>query len=386
MNLKKRTVRRVLSIASLVLCMLLLLTACGTSAKTVSDQNGNCGDGVSYEYNATTKKLTIKGEGNMKDYASASEVPWHAYRTQIEKIAIDAGVKHIGDYAFYYCTGLKEVGIASTVLDSIGKNAFWMCSLLEQIALPESVTAIGDGAFAYCTQLEMFTVSALSSLGTGAFVGCTHLKSVSIGGTLTEIPSKTFMNCTALTSVAYPETVDADVEALKASGVFDNVPMDKVTFAVVKESASLTVEYVTKDGDKETVIETKVLGTYKKGESVTVAPVVLDGYILADGEKTVTVVMPGMDYTVKFFYTKNAVEETTESVETTAPAETGSNSGTNTKPAEKTPVIFLVVLVVLVAAIAVGAVLLVRSNNSITKDSQTVRKNGDDKNKKNKKK
>jgi hypothetical protein len=366
--------------------MLLLLTACGTPAASVTDRDGSCGDGVSYEYNATTKKLTIKGEGSMKDYASASEVPWHAYRTQIEKIAIDSGVKHIGDYAFYYCTGLKEVGIASTVLDSIGKNAFWMCSLLSEITLPESVAVIGDGAFAYCTQLEMFTVSALSSLGMGAFVGCTHLKSVSIGGTLTEIPPKTFMNCTALTSVVYPETVTADVEALKASDAFTNVPMDKVTFAVVKESASLTVEYVTKDGDQETVIDSKVLGTYKKGESVTVEPAVLEGYTLKDGEKTVTVVMPGMDYTVKFFYTKNAAEETTESVETTAPAETGSNSGTNTKPEEKTPVIFLVVLVVLLAAIAVGAVLLVRSNNSITKDSQTVRKNGDDKKGKNRKK
>lgn len=385
MNLKKRTVRRVLSIASLMLCVLLLLTACGTSAASVSDQNGNCGDGMSYEYNATTKKLTITGEGNMKDYASASEVPWHAYRTQIEKIAIGEGVKHIGDYAFYYCTSLKEVGIGSSALASIGKNAFWMCSVLDEINLPDSVAVIGEGAFAYCAQLEMFTVSALSSLGTSAFTGCSRLKNVSIGGTLTEIPEKAFMNCTALVSVAYPETVIADAEALKASDAFANVDVDKVAFAVVKESAVLTVEYVTKDGDKETVIETKVLGTYKKGESVTVAPAVLDGYILADGEKTVTVIVPGMDYTVKFLYTKNAVEEAPE---TSAPAETESGAAdtTETEPEEKTPVIFLVVLVVLVAAIAVGAVLLVRSNNSITKDSQTVRKNGDDKNKKNRKK
>ena len=41
----------------------------------------------------------------------------------VEKVIIPEGVEEIGDYAFYYCTNLKEIEIATTVA-KIGENAY----------------------------------------------------------------------------------------------------------------------------------------------------------------------------------------------------------------------------------------------------------------------
>ncbi len=60
--------------------------------------------------------------------------------------------KSIGDFAFEYCTSLKNITIPDSVT-SIGGWAFSSCDSLTSIQIPDSVTSIGSSAFSGCTSL-----------------------------------------------------------------------------------------------------------------------------------------------------------------------------------------------------------------------------------------
>ena len=72
--------------------------------------------------------------------------------TEITDLVIPEGVTRIGDWAFYYCSGLTSVTIPSGVV-TIGSNAFYSCSGLTSVTIPENVTGIGDWAFYNCSGL-----------------------------------------------------------------------------------------------------------------------------------------------------------------------------------------------------------------------------------------
>ncbi len=71
-------------------------------------------------------------------------------------IPTDGSVTNIGEYAFYWCTGLTSITIPDSVT-SIGDGAFSYCTGLTSITIPNSVTSIGDGAFSECTGLTSIT-------------------------------------------------------------------------------------------------------------------------------------------------------------------------------------------------------------------------------------
>lgn len=374
MKLKKKNVKTSLrGLLAVVLTLVLLSTvlvgcASSSASATAEDAAGTCGSGVEYSYSSTTKKLTISGSGDMTDYAKAEDAPWYSYRAAIEKIEIGENVKSIGDYAFYHCYAAEEAEIEATALTSIGKCAFWMCTVLEEIVVPETVTEIGDSAFAYCTTLTSVSVSNLSTLGASAFMGCTALEVASFDGAISAIPAKAFMNCTALTTVAYPDTVTASSIAEDA---FANVDMEKLSQSVVKSEATLTITYVDEAGAELAPSHTEVLA---KGTEYSVKTPELEGYTIPAGQETLSGIMPGADVTLKVVY-KTIASETTP-VETEDEAETTAepSGGTDEPKDNTTQIAFLVIFVVILVAIAVGAFLLFRSSKNVTKDSQTVRK------------
>ncbi len=65
------------------------------------------------------------------------------------------GVSEIGDYAFQYCTSLKNISIPSSVT-SIGENAFYGCSSLATAIIPQSVVNIGGFAFDNCNMVTVY--------------------------------------------------------------------------------------------------------------------------------------------------------------------------------------------------------------------------------------
>ena len=111
-------------------------------------------------------------------------------------------VTAIGDYAFYYCSGLTSVTIPNSVT-SIGDYAFYYCSGLTSVTIPNSVTSIGDRAFEYCSGLTSVTIgNSVTSIGSCAFAYCTSLISVTIPNSVTSIGSA-FVGCSRLTHVAF---------------------------------------------------------------------------------------------------------------------------------------------------------------------------------------
>ena len=97
--------------------------------------------------------------------------------------------------------GCKESIIPSSVTH-IGDSAFYGCSGLNSIDIPSSVTSIGKYAFAGCSSLSSIDISnAVISIGNWTFANCTGLSSITIPGSVTSIGSETFTNCSDLTSI-----------------------------------------------------------------------------------------------------------------------------------------------------------------------------------------
>jgi hypothetical protein len=88
--------------------------------------------------------LSIFGNGAMGKYAVSIDVPWYNYRTEVKTVVIADGVTHIGDKAFYYCSGLTSVIVGNSVT-SIGNWVFgWCTGLTEVTNLSLTPQSIGD--------------------------------------------------------------------------------------------------------------------------------------------------------------------------------------------------------------------------------------------------
>jgi hypothetical protein len=86
-----------------------------------------------------------------------------------------------------------EIGKLCT---SIGKSAFYQCSVLTSVTIPDSVTTIGDGIFSGCKGLTSVTIgSGVTSIGRFAFMDCTGLTSItSLAAKAPTIQNDTFSN------------------------------------------------------------------------------------------------------------------------------------------------------------------------------------------------
>ncbi len=125
-------------------------------------------------------------------------------------VNIGKDVKVIPAYLFHntgtsYATKIISVNFAeNSILETIGNYAFYYCTSLKEIHIPASVKTIGTYAFRYCTALEKVVFeqgSLCTSFGTYAFGNCTSLKEVVVPATT--IGSNAFSSCNAVTSVYY---------------------------------------------------------------------------------------------------------------------------------------------------------------------------------------
>ena len=122
---------------------------------------------VFWLYDENTKTLTINGSGKMKNYASTYAAPWAFY--DVDKVTVDDGITHIGDYAF---ASLKKITKDNVKLDS-------------------SVT-VADTAFATPDAQGRLPLPLTSDLYYNAYIGETTIAAkMSTDGVITIYPTDT---------------------------------------------------------------------------------------------------------------------------------------------------------------------------------------------------
>ena len=163
------------------------------------------------------------------------------YCSGLTSITLPESVTSIGDYAFSYCRGLTSMTIPASV-ERLGTGVFSACMNLEEIivsannpvyssldgvlynkdktellkwpnkklsvTIPEWVTSIGDYAFSYCYGLTTITLpESVTSIGDWAFYYCSGLISIMLPESVTSIGDRAFSYCHGLTSIEIPNSV-----------------------------------------------------------------------------------------------------------------------------------------------------------------------------------
>jgi hypothetical protein len=132
----------------------------------------------------------------------------------LRSVVIPASVETIGLCAFANCSYLKQITLPAG-LKSIGDEAFYAAGL-QSIVIPDKVETIGAYAFQHClSSTDIILGAGLKSIGQGAFATCRKGTEITIPTGVTTIGNRAITDCEALTSVtglaADPPTLDGSL-------------------------------------------------------------------------------------------------------------------------------------------------------------------------------
>ena len=114
-----------------------------------------------------------------------------------------SGVKSIAnEYAFGCSPNLETVEFIGNALENIGARSFSGCQALRSVEIPGSVTNIGSYAFYECTNLVAATLNeGLLTINNSAFENCSSLLVASVPNSVTNLGSGAYASCNALTNI-----------------------------------------------------------------------------------------------------------------------------------------------------------------------------------------
>ena len=220
-----------------------------SSLATVTFENGSqlktIGGGSSYygAFSYCTALTSIEIPASVETIEAAafwgcSSLATVTFENGSQLKTIGGGSSYYG--AFSYCTALTSIEIPASV-ETIEAAAFWGCSSLATVTFENGsqLKTIGGGssyygAFSDCTALTSIEIPAsVETIKASAFKGCSSLATVTFenGSQLKTIEggypsSGTFADCTALTSIEIP----ASVETIEAAAFKGCSSLATVTF------------------------------------------------------------------------------------------------------------------------------------------------------------
>ena len=132
------------------------------------------------------------------------------YQSKLKTVVIPANATTIGNSAFEQCASLISIDIPANV-ETIGTAVFYGCSSLTSIEIPASVETIKASAFKGCSSLATVTFENGSQLKTieggypssGTFADCTALTSIEIPASVETIEAAAFKGCSSLATVTF---------------------------------------------------------------------------------------------------------------------------------------------------------------------------------------
>lgn len=231
---------------------------------------GDFGEGLHWEFDAASGKLTVSGTGGMPIFDSYPDpynedcivAPWQPYYEQITSVELMDGVTSITPFSFADCVnmtelvipdsvtaiyefsiatgklkeliipasvtildvhsgiaGLEEIVVAEDnlvyssrdgILFNKDQTALLRCpvSRAGELVIPEGVITLGEWSFSGCDNLTAVTIpGSVRSIENSAFPYCGNLTSVTIGQGVTSIGQWAFQSCPKLASVSIPRSV-----------------------------------------------------------------------------------------------------------------------------------------------------------------------------------
>lgn len=136
---------------------------------------------------------------------SVGETLNSSYLSTIKKIEIGEKIQ-IGNYAFFYCLGLKSLTIPA--LTKISTYAFGYCYSLQHLTLPDTFSI--QYGMRHCFGLRTISLgnaSGNTSIGYRNFQHCYALQSIQLQDTLTSLAGQSFNNCYSLPIITIPENI-----------------------------------------------------------------------------------------------------------------------------------------------------------------------------------
>ena len=180
-----------------------------------------------YDY-ANIESLKITGVLNDVDFLFIYRMMPNLKNLDIAEVNITA----LPIQAFYKSTNVENLILPNTLI-TIGEEMFYQ-SKLKTVVIPANATTIGNSAFEQCASLISIDIPAnVETIGTAVFCGCSSLATVTFenGSQLKTIgggsySSGAFSDCTALTSIEIP----ASVETIEAAAFKGCSSLATVTF------------------------------------------------------------------------------------------------------------------------------------------------------------
>ena len=164
------------------------------------DELNQCYSSSSYENN---KVIYNKDRTILYHHLGNDNVP--------SDFTIPSSVTNVESMAFAASYGLRTVRIPDSVT-KWGSYVFDACWDLKHITLPKNIETIGMFDFVNCKSLvsvEMQEGSQLKNIYDHAFQGCSNLTTVVLKEGLQRLMCAPFADCTSLTDVIIPSTVEA---------------------------------------------------------------------------------------------------------------------------------------------------------------------------------
>lgn len=150
------------------------------------------------------------------------------FNSKTTSITLPEGLETIGNAAFFFASGLTSLNLPDSIrsigamaLNGVSKAPLTIPASVEFIGdsafsgsgvvdgdLPEGLTYLGDKAFSNCTGLTSITLpSTVETYGPNIFYGCSNVTYVELPQNMEKIPSGLLWSCTGLKRIYIPSSV-----------------------------------------------------------------------------------------------------------------------------------------------------------------------------------